>query len=149
MCSSDLADTLSGGEGDDTFVATALDLASLTVDGGNAGTAGDSLRLIGAGAQLNNAAFAGMQGTENLVLAGNSAFQVVTQRFTKVDASAQLSGGVSVDASARTDAVALVGSAQADDLRGGAGNDVLQGGAGDDTLVGGAGADTQIGRAHV
>jgi len=141
------ADTLSGGEGDDTFVATALDLASLTVDGGNAGTAGDSLRLIGAGAQLNNAAFAGIQGIENLLLAGSSAFQVVTQRFAKVDASAQLLGGVSVDTSARTDAVALWGSAQADDLRGGAGNDVLQGGAGDDTLVGGAGADTLTGGA--
>ncbi len=58
-------------------------------------------------------------------------------------------GNDTIDASALTQSVVLVGSGGSDKLWGGSGNDALFGGAGDDQLHGGAGDDRLIGGGQI
>ena len=55
------------------------------------------------------------------------------------------STAVSIDASARSSAIKIIGNAKNNVITGGSGNDSLNGGKGSDTLTGGRGADTLTG----
>jgi Ca2+-binding RTX toxin-like protein len=116
-------ETLTGGNGDDTFVAAA---GPVTFNGGSGG---DTLRGGPAGDKLNGGAsdatpddLQGMGGTDEI----NG--ETGADRLDGGDESDQLDGGPGPDT-----------------VAGGAGNDAQAGGPGDDTLLDGLGDDTLTG----
>ncbi len=139
------ADTLSGGNGDDTFQFNTTFTAADAVDGG-AGT--DTLVLNG----KTSASFTAttLTNVETIDLVAGTKFKLTTNDATvgagktlTVDGSTLTSGQTMTfnGAAEKDGAFILKGGAGADVLTGGTGNDNIDGGAGNDTLKGGKGAD--------
>ena len=155
---SDIADVIAAGGGDDTIVSAGGNdtIASgggndiiLSGDGNDEITAGAGSDTINAGAGTNTILDAGVGGdtithnaassTVAITVTGNS---TVTLNASEAGATATSSGvAISVDADNSTAAVTLTGAALSDTLEGGSGNDTITGGAAADTLTGDAGAD--------
>lgn len=125
----DSSDTLTGGTGTDKVIIT--DAAAGYTFADSVFTNWTTIEQL----QLNNAA-----GNVSLTLGAEAqGAGIVT-----VDGSAENAGGqtITVNASAYTTAVYLVGGSAADTLTGGTGNDTIIGGAGSDaSLTGGTGSD--------
>ena len=141
-------DTLDGGEGADRFDIWAGDNAA-TVIGGETGDDSDILWLISAGDGYN-VTFDGDE-TGDAILSDGTAVD-----FSQIEQIWGSRGADTVDASASSAAVTVVGndgddsilgSSDADFLRGDTGSDTLDGGLGDDTLTGGNEDDTLTGGA--
>lgn len=143
------ADTLSGGDGDDTLIiqSVAAYANGEVLDGGDgndtlefaSSTDGDTLYL----GEVN--------GIENIVLSGNADTNVITSLFDQGITITGNSGDNAIFATNYADNVNsgdgndLVYAGNGDDLvDGGAGNDTVLGGSGDDTLTGGLGNDMFI-----
>ena len=128
------ADSLSGGDGDDTFVLTGT-YGDDTIVGGEAGeTNGDT---IDASALTQDTTLTYTSGEAGTLADGTS-----TATFSEIEAAQLGSGDDTVDASATTTGVNVDAGAGDDSLTGGSGADTLAGGTGADTLAGGAGDDT-------
>lgn len=149
-------DSVNAGAGEDTITFTAPTswTSSDTLAGGSGTldtiTLGD-ISPVGAGAVVDSN-FTNVTGFERLLLVdgGTAAAQSITlgtaasaAGLTQVNGIAETSHTVTMDASAMTSGIALLGGSIGDSLTGGTGNDTLYGGIGGtvDTLVGGAGSD--------
>ena len=137
-------DVMDGGEGSDIYMM-ALSTANPGAEINDTGLSGtDEVRYTATSGTLT--LYSGDRGIESVVLGtGTGAAAVVTG-----------SSGVSVNASAVTNALTLTGNAgintltgtnYADTLIGNGGNDILLGGLGNDRLLGGLGKDTMTGGA--
>jgi Ca2+-binding RTX toxin-like protein len=135
----DLANTITGGSGDDTLNGGA-GVDTLVGGVGNdtyvIDVAGDIITEIagqGVDTVTTSAVTAYTLGAalENLVYTGSAAFAGMGN-----DLANAITGGSGADT--------LLGLAGADTLDGGAGNDTLDGGAGNDTMIGGLGNDVYI-----
>ena len=133
------ADNISAGDGNDSIRFTnARFVAGETVDGGN-GT--DEIRIIDA-ATITDAQFANKtlvetlflqaDATQSVTLAGNSD----SAGIVVVDATSAVTGtsNITVDASGRTNAIAISTGAGADTITGGAGLDNISAGDGNDSI---------------
>ena len=116
------ADRLSGGAGNDTFVATVND-GNDRYDGG---TGIDTYDLSGTSAAA----------IVNLVTGVASSLQTGNDQLTSIE-NVIGSSGINI----------ITGSAVANVLSGGGGNDTIRAGAGDDVVTGGTGNDTLTGGA--
>ena len=132
---------LSGGDGDDSIVLSALG-AQTVLDGG-AGT--DNLTLTGGTAEAPAVLAAGkVSGFENFqVMAGYVVLENgTTEGIAEVRVFA-VENGVTFDASAVSGTSFNMSGSDANDvLRGGAEGDLILGGHGDNSLIGGGGDDT-------
>lgn len=127
-------DSLSGGEGDDTYRVT---VADTVVESLGAGSGVDTvIYTLSANATIT----AGMA-IENITI--DSAFAANVTGNAEANTLRGNTLGDTLSGLAGDDS--LVGNAGNDSLDGGADNDALDGGAGSDTLVGGAGHDSLIG----
>ena len=148
------ADTITGGDGNDTFIYASLtEFAADSIVGG-AGTL-DTLTFssgttsISTNITLADASFARTSGLERITIGNSSANNSITLTNAQatimvIDLSNDTDsvGGSTVDVSALTRAVSLAGSAGADSIVGGTGMDSITGGGGADTITGGVGADS-------
>ena len=145
------ADTIIGGDGDDTLnilgVANA-DVLDVVYNGGSVissfegGTVtGVEIITANLGGNADTLSYAGSAAgvTVNLAAGTASGFNSIASilNVTGGSGSDNLTGGGGANT--------LIGGGGADTLSGGAGADILDGGAGDDSLNGGAGGDTLIG----
>lgn len=160
------ADSFSGGAGDDyfTFLTGNTLAAAQSIAGGD----GNDTIQVGADRLANGAPgnttsmtfsdnqFATMSGIERIVLTaagfnhitlGAKASLMTGGDTLTIDASQEIesSDNLTVDASAFTKKLSIIGTAGADILTGGTANDILLGGAGDDTLYSSGGADAFAG----
>jgi len=143
------ANTLNGGTGDDTFVATIGDGDGDFYNGGGNTAVGDTYDLshtnAGATVTATSASSADigtdtLSGIENIVGSQGNDTITLNTGSNVIDGQGgddTLTGGDSADR--------LLGGSGNDTLLGGAGNDTLQGDAGNDTLQGDAGSDTLLG----
>lgn len=130
-------DSLSGGDGIDTFNVTS-GTDSIT----DLGNGGADLLVLGVGAAVNATLAADWTATVGTVNNGGKAN--LTGNGFAIDMSEAVGNtGFSLTNIGAT-GKSLTGSKQSDTLTGGSGADTLVGGAGTDILVGGAGADTFV-----
>ncbi len=139
--------------GDDTLKVVGASVGTYTVSGNNAiikiGTGSVTLKDVGEKeiviADENDNARIYRNG---LIYGGTSVARAksltVTSAYTG-DLSSYGANVVSIDASARTSAIELVGNAADNYIAGGTKADTIEGGDGDDTIVGGKGNDTLAG----
>jgi len=111
------ADTFSGGAGDDFFYID--EAGDIVTDGG--------------------------AGVDRAVITKAGITVTLDSSWTNVERVDGVAGSETIDASAQTTAITLVGNAGNDALKGGTNNDVLFGNVGADTLTGGAGNDQLFG----
>lgn len=140
------ADVLAGGSGADLFQVApvggtpGIGLGSVTIDGGEADAATDTLT------------FAGHTAAVIVTYTGNEAATftdgVSSGQFAGVEALLMTAQNDVVNAAADSAGINADGGAGKDSLTGGAGGDTLSGGSGNDLLVGGAGADYADGGAE-
>ena len=126
------SDTLNGGAGNDTLIATVDNVRDTLDGGGNTDTADYAAYTAALTVNLGGAApiVVGGSGSIN----PNSDVVVGIENFTGGSGNDTLTGsGV---------ANVLIGGAGNDTINGEAGNDTINGGAGADILIGGNGADT-------
>lgn len=137
---------------------TAYDAADLlTTDGSNlayiddngiGAVTGGPVNVTMTGTGLNTTIFANKLGAGVLNSALNINITGIANAANKITSSfgGKITGGTTgtdtIDASAATDAVTIIGSGGTDSITGGSGHDVLTGGNGADTIIGGAGNDT-------
>ncbi|OQX01232.1 MAG: hypothetical protein BWK73_46785 [Thiothrix lacustris] len=141
--------TVNAGAGDDTVAMVALGATPLTsADTLNGGDGTDALIIAGNSAgstDLNN-----VTNFETIAIFGNAVASTYTTVDSLVAAGATLGVGAAAAGAAITfngaaetnGSFSIVGSGFADTITGGAGADFIFGGGGADILVGGAGADT-------
>jgi Ca2+-binding RTX toxin-like protein len=151
------ADTINGGDGDDTVRVhlsqadgalpdySLADFTALSAYQGGVGT--DTLRILGtAGVSVTDAVLSRFAGFEvlqlpdffNDVVLTNAGLSAGTTAFTVQGGS----DGDLLNGSGATIALSLLGGAGDDELQGGSGNDLLDAGQGTDYVLAGAGNDT-------
>lgn len=138
--------TITTGTGADSISLTSADFTSATHSTIAGGTGSDNI-TVSTAATITDAAFTSVTGVEKLTLSDFANSVVLgsaanTAGIVTVDGSAGTTHDSTINASAMTHAVSLIGGDGDDSLVGGAGGDTLAGGAGDDTVTGGAGSDT-------
>lgn len=139
------ADVLVGGAGSDLFQVSVIGgtpgngLGSVSIDGGEADAATDTVT------------FAGHTAAVNVTFTGNEAATftdgVALGQFSGIEALVMTAQNDVVNAAANSSGVNVIGGAGNDGLTGGSGGDMLSGGDGNDTLTGGAGNDDLTGGA--
>ncbi|MBF9036422.1 hypothetical protein HKCCE2091_19465 [Rhodobacterales bacterium HKCCE2091] len=125
-------DSLSGGDGSDTFVLTD-GFGSDTIVGGETGSDRDVIDLTG----LTGAVTVSFSGTG----AGTLTSGGDTASFSEIESLILTGGNDSVDATADLAGVEIISGDGADTLHTGSGDDTIDAGAGDDRIESGDGAD--------
>jgi len=128
-------DTIVGGDGQDFLYG---DAGADTFFGG----AGDDFFYID---EAGDIVADGGAGSDRAVITKAGITVTLDSSWTNVERVDGVAGAETIDASAQTTAITLIGNAGNDALKGGTNNDVLFGNTGADTLTGGAGNDQLFG----